>query len=73
MDENSLRKHSPGFVISAGTQVVLKVTKAVQEATTFRKPGSVGIVAQCPERADGNYLVEFTNGDFVHALSLIHI
>lgn len=66
-DQHSIRKHLPGFVISAGTQVVLKTNKTVDGQTRFRKAGAVGIVAVCPERVDGNYVIEFANGDTVHA------
>lgn len=66
-DEHSLKKHSPGFVIPAGTQVVIKVDKTVNDRSNFRKAGAVGVVAECPQRADGEYVVEFANGDFVRA------
>lgn len=67
----SIRKHSPSFVITAGTQVVLNVRREVDaenpDDVTYRKPGSVGIVAKCPDRADGNYTVEFADGRTVQA------
>ena len=66
-EEHSLKKHSPDFVISAGTQVVLRVSKTIEEGSGFRKPGAVGIVSECPQRADGQYVVEFANGDVVRA------
>lgn len=67
-DENSIRKHAPNFVISAGTQVVLLVNKPLTpKGEGFRKPGAVGVVAACPARADGEYLIAFANGETVVA------
>ena len=66
-EEHSLRKLSPSFVISAGTQVVLTEQRPLRNQDGFRKPGSVGIVAVCPAAADGDYLIEFTDGGQVHA------
>ena len=68
----SIEKHSPSFVIAAGTQVVLNVRRKVnctgnQVSEVFRKPGSVGIVTQCPARADGLYTVEFADGHSIQA------
>lgn len=67
-DQHSVRKHSPGFVISAGTQVVLKVAKTLADGKQFRKPGAVGIVVDCPARVDGEYVIEFTDGGSVRAV-----
>lgn len=64
---NSLRSQSPGFVISAGTQVVLRVAKVLGGSGEHRKPGSVGIVALCPHRADGHYVIEFADGQTAKA------
>ncbi len=44
----SFRKLLPGFVISAGTQVVLKVAKALPEGQQFKPSGCVGVVLQSP-------------------------
>lgn len=66
-DEHSLKKHSSGFVISAGTQVVIRVDKTVEGTEVFRKAGAVGVVAECPQSVDGQYLIQFTNGDVVRA------
>lgn len=70
-DSESIRKHSPGFVITAGTQVVLKVSKllgaAEDQGPRYRKPGSVGIVIEAPSRSDGTYLIEFASGETVRA------
>jgi predicted nucleotidyltransferase len=62
-----LAKLKPKFVISAGTQVVLKVTKGLINASGFKKAGSVGVVARCPDAVDGPYLVAFTDGHTVEA------
>ena len=66
-EANSLRSQSPGFVISAGTQVVLRVSKVLRNTEEHRKPGSVGIVVECPHRADGNYVIEFADGQTAKA------
>lgn len=65
----SIRKVSPGYVIAAGTQVVLKVSKviaAAQEdalmAAAYRKPGTVGVIVQCPPNNDEPYVVQFADG-----------
>ena len=73
MTEHSIRKHLPGYMIAAGTQVVLQVEKPVFRAdgspaeNCFRKPGSVGVIAECPARVDGQYIVEFSNGETARA------
>ena len=80
-DIRSIRKVSPGYVIAAGTQVVLKVSKvvaAVQEETAqgaaYRKTGTVGIVIQCPPSNDEPYVVQFADGTtakaYFHELTL---
>jgi len=44
-DDHSFRKLLPGFVISAGTQVmVLKVAKPLPGGQHTQPPGSVGVV-----------------------------
>ncbi len=57
----------PGYVIAAGTQVVLKVTKHLPDDDGFKKAGSVGVVARCPDAVDGPYLLEFTDGRTIEA------
>ena len=47
-NDYSFRKLLPGFVISAGTQVVLKVAKALADGQQFKPPGSVGVVLESP-------------------------
>lgn len=66
LDEHSIRKYSPGFVIPAGTQVVLRSSKQV-EAGEVKKAGSVGIVVESPPHNDGLYVVQFTDGESVRA------
>lgn len=62
----SLEHRSPTFVISAGTQVVLQASKALPDGS-FRKPGSVGIIVESPPTNDGNYVVQFADGQTVTA------
>lgn len=80
-DIRSIRKVSPGYVIAAGTQVVLKVSKVVAtvqeeaaQGTTYRKTGTVGIVIQCPPSNDEPYVVQFADGTtaraYFHELTL---
>lgn len=66
-EEHSLRKHSPGFMIPSGTQVVLRSAKRLADGSEFKKPGSVGYVVECPADANGEYVVEFTDGATVQA------
>ena len=80
-DIRSIRKVSPSYVIAAGTQVVLKVSKviaAVQEAAeaaaTYRKTGTGGVIVQCPPNNDEPYVVQFADGTtaraYFHELTL---
>jgi predicted nucleotidyltransferase len=66
-DEHSFRKLLPTFVISAGTQVVLKVAKCLADGVQFKPAGSVGIVLQSPPDNRQPYLVRFTDGDAIEA------
>ena len=74
-DIRSIRKVSPSYVIAAGTQVVLKVSKviaAAQEdasAVAYRKPGTVGVIVQCPSNNDEPYLVQFADDTTAKAIS----
>jgi hypothetical protein len=52
----------PSFVISAGTQVVLTKSAKLTGDDGFRKAGSVGVVVRCPETVEGDYLIEFADG-----------
>lgn len=80
-DIRSIRKVSPSYVIAAGTQVVLKVSKviaAAQEdaklAAAYRKSGTVGVIVQCPPNNDEPYVVQFADGTttkaYFHELTL---
>ena len=66
-DQHSFRKLLPGFVISAGTQVVLKMAKALPEGQQFKPPGSVGVVLQSPPDNRQPYIVRFADGETVTA------
>jgi uncharacterized protein len=80
-DIRSIRKVSPSYVIAAGTQVVLKVSKVVEalqdeasQGTVYRKMGTVGVVVQCPPSNDEPYVVQFADGttakSYFHELTL---
>ncbi len=62
----SIGRQSPKFVISAGTQVVLKVSKAIGDGD-YRKPGTVGIVVESPPSNDEAYVVQFVDGQTARA------
>ena len=66
-DDHSFRQLLPTFVISAGTQVVLKTAKALADGEQFKPAGSVGIVLQSPPDNQQPYLVCFTDGETVEA------
>lgn len=66
-DQHSFRKLLPGFVIPAGTQVVLKVAKALPDSLEFKPAGSVGVVLESPSDNRLPYLVRFADGETVHA------
>src|SRR5688500_7321995 len=57
----TLHKLSPQFVIPVGTQVVLKVSKALAGGE-YRKPGTVGVVVESPPHNDEPYVVQFADG-----------
>jgi uncharacterized protein len=57
---------SPSFVISAGTQVVLKVSKTLADGE-YRKPGTVGVVVRSPSSNREPYTVQFVDGQSVPA------
>lgn len=66
-DEHSFRKLLPTFIISAGTQVVLKVAKPLPGGQETKPPGSVGVVVQSPPNNEEPYLVRFADGQTVTA------
>ncbi|NQT16676.1 MAG: nucleotidyltransferase domain-containing protein [Planctomycetes bacterium] len=57
----------PDFVISAGTQVVLKVAKALPGDKESKPPGSVGVVVESPPSNREPYVVRFADGQTVKA------
>jgi predicted nucleotidyltransferase len=57
----------PSFIISAGTQVVLKVAKPLPGGEQTKPPGSVGVVVQSPPSNQEAYLVRFADGHTVKA------
>ncbi|MEZ6116054.1 MAG: nucleotidyltransferase domain-containing protein [Pirellulaceae bacterium] len=67
--QDRLSSRLPGYVIAAGTQVVLNCQQPVIGASDsrFKKPGSVGVVMVTPERTDGPYEVQFVDGSRVFA------
>jgi predicted nucleotidyltransferase len=66
-DDPSFRNLLPGFVIPAGTQVVLKAAKILAGGRQFKPPGSVGVVLECPPDNQRPYLVHFADGETVTA------
>jgi hypothetical protein len=65
--DRSLRKLLPTFVISAGSQVVLKVARSLSSGEQFKPAGSVGVVLQSPPDNRQPYLVRFADGETVTA------
>ena len=65
--EHSFRGLLPTFVISAGTQVVLKVPKPLPGDGQNKPAGSVGVVLQSPPDNQEPYLVRFADGQTVRA------
>jgi predicted nucleotidyltransferase len=63
----SLHKLSPKFIISVGTQVVLKASKTLASGD-FRKPGTVGVVVESPPHNGEPYVVQFADGQTAQAL-----
>ena len=67
LDKHSIRRLAPGFVIPAGTQVVLHTSKQPDDSEIVKKPGSVGVVLESPPHNDQPYLVQFADGLIVRA------
>ncbi|MDY0170195.1 MAG: nucleotidyltransferase domain-containing protein [Thermoguttaceae bacterium] len=65
--EHSLRKLQPDFQISPGTQVVVKVAKALPGGDGHKPAGSVGVVIEAPPSNRQPYLVRFADGAVVKA------
>jgi uncharacterized protein len=66
-DDRSFRNLLPTFVISAGTQVVLKVAKTLPDSEEFKPAGSVGVVLESPPDNQQPYVVRFADGRTVPA------
>lgn len=66
--ENSLRRFDSGFVIPAGTQVVLRLAKHLPGGVDYKPAGAVGVVLSCPPHNREPYLVRFADGETVEAL-----
>jgi hypothetical protein len=65
--DDALRSRAGGRLISPGTQVVLLVRAAVREGSGFKKPGSVGVIVECPPNHELPYIVQFADGSTVSA------
>jgi predicted nucleotidyltransferase len=66
LEEHSFRHLLPTFIISPGTQVVLKVDKFSPDGT-IRQRGSVGVVAESPADNQYAYTLRFADGQTVEA------
>ncbi len=65
-EEHSFQHLLPTFLISAGTQVVLKVDKVSADGT-IRQRGSVAVVTASPTDNDHAYTLRFADGHTVRA------
>jgi hypothetical protein len=66
LEEHSFRHLLPTFIISPGTQVVLKADKP-QPDGTVRQRGSVAVVAESPADNEHAYTIRFADGQTVQA------
>jgi uncharacterized protein len=66
LEEHSFRHLLPTFIISPGTQVVLKVDKPLPDGTV-RQRGSVAVVAESPADNEHAYTLRFADGQTVKA------
>lgn len=66
--EHSLRRFDAGYVIPAGTQVVLRVAKPVRGREETKPAGSVGVVLSCPPNNREPYLVRFADDATIEAM-----
>ncbi len=66
LEEHSFRHLLPTFIISVGTQVVLKVDKPLPDGT-IRQRGSVAIVTDSPADNQHAYTLRFADGQTVKA------
>src|SRR5437660_740259 len=67
LEEHSFRHLLPDFRISAGTQVVLKVDKALPDGS-LRQRGSVALVIESPADNRHPYVVRFADGQEIDVL-----
>lgn len=65
-EERSFRHLLPSFIISPGTQVVLKVDKPLPDGT-IRQRGSVAVVARSPTDNQHAYTLRFADGQTIGA------
>jgi predicted nucleotidyltransferase len=65
--EHSFRKLLPNFIISPGTQVVLKVDKHLARGEEVKPRGSVGLVVESPSENKYAYTVRFADGQMLKA------
>lgn len=61
-DEHSFRKLLPTFIISTGTQVVLKVAKSLPDSQEIRPQGCVAVVVDSPADNAYAYTIRFADG-----------
>jgi uncharacterized protein len=66
-EQRSFRQLLPTFRIPVGSQVVLRVLKALADGTSVKPPGSVGVVAESPPDNSQRYLIRFADGQVVEA------
>jgi hypothetical protein len=66
LEEHSFRHLLPTFLISPGTQVVLKVDKLLSDGT-IRQQGSVAVVQESPPDNQYAYTLRFADGQTVKA------
>lgn len=65
--QHCLRKLQGDFVISPGTQVVVKAAKALAGGEEYKPAGSVGVVVEAPPSNQTPYQVRFADGAVVKA------
>jgi predicted nucleotidyltransferase len=66
LEEHSFRHLLPTFIISPGTQVVLKVDKVAPDGT-LRQRGSVAVIAESPTDNRDAYTLRFADGQTLSA------
>src|SRR5947209_16408321 len=66
LEEHSFRHLLPTFLISPGTQVVLKVDRPLPDGTV-RQRGSVAVVAESPPDNEHAYTLRFADGQTLRA------